>query len=190
LAGHDAALTQKIFVVNFITSYIPLFLTAFVYMPFGNLLVPYLDIFKITAEKLSSNEKVTIQGFAINPDRLKKQVIYFTVTAQIVNFALETVVPYAKRKVFKKVKEVQSEMAHKNGKPNTTPNDLPEEAAFLSRVRNEAELGVYDVSVDYREMVVQFGELPVLCLLQDPTNLDQDIFHSSLPSGLSRPFRF
>jgi anoctamin-10 len=145
-------------VVNFITSYIPLFLTAFLYMPFGNLLVPYLDIFKITAEKLSSSEKVTIQGFHINPDRLKKQVIYFTVTAQVVNFAMETVVPYLKHKVFQKVKEVQTEIAQKNGKPNVTPNDAPDEAAFLSRVRNEAELAVYDVSTDYREMVVQFGK--------------------------------
>lgn len=143
--------------VNFITSYIPLFLTTFVYMPFGNLLVPYLDVWRVTAETLSASEKVTTQGFNINPDRLKKQVIYFTVTAQVVNFALETLTPYIKRKVFKKVKEVQTEMTQKNGKPVYNPHDVPEEAAFLARVRNEAELDVYDVSGDYREMVVQFG---------------------------------
>lgn len=152
-------MTQKIFVVNFITSYTPLFLTAFVYMPFGNLLVPYLDIFKVTVEKLSANQEITAQSFSINPDRLKKQTIYFTVTAQIVNFAMETVVPYAKRKVFRKVKEVQDEMAHKNEKGGLVPADAPEEADFLARVRNEAELDVYDVAVDYREMVVQFGML-------------------------------
>ncbi|KAH8197116.1 hypothetical protein TruAng_008721 [Truncatella angustata] len=158
--AHDAALISKIFVVNFITSYTPLFLSAFVYMPFGNLLVPYLDIWRATAVKLSSSEKITTQGFHINPDRLKKQVIYFTVTAQIVNFALETLTPYIKRKVFKKVNEVQTEITQKSAKTTTaSASDPPQEAAFLERVRHEAQLDVYDVSTDYREMVVQFGYL-------------------------------
>lgn len=130
-------------------------------MPFGNLLVPYLDIWRVTAEKLSSSEKVATQGFRINPDRLKKQVIYFTVTAQIVNFALETLTPYIKRKVFKKVQEVQTEISNKK-KADSSHQDVPEEAAFLARVRNEAGLDVYDVSTDYREMVVQFGLTPLL----------------------------
>ncbi|KAH8681272.1 calcium-activated chloride channel-domain-containing protein [Xylariales sp. PMI_506] len=198
--AHEAALIQKIFVVNFITSYIPLFLTAFVYMPFGNILVPYLDVFKITAEKLSSSEKVTTQGFRINPDRLKKQIIYFTVTAQVVNFALETVTPYVKRKVFKKVKEVQTEIAHKNGKSSSTaPSDAPEEAAFLSRVRNEAELGVYDVAVDYREMIVQFGYLslfsaiwpltPVSFLINNWVELRGDSVKIAISSQRPIPWR-
>ncbi len=99
-------------------------------------------------------------GFQINPDRLKKQVIYFTVTAQIVNFALEIVVPYVKRKVFSKVKEVQTNRAAKRGEGSASQSadDHPEETAFLARVRNEAELGAYDVTTDFREMVVQFGK--------------------------------
>lgn len=127
-------------------------------MPFGNLLVPYLDVFKVTAEKISSSEQLTTQSFQINPDRLRTQIIYFTVTAQIVNFAIEAVAPIVKRKVFKKVKEVQTEFIHKNEKGDIVPADAPEEAAFLARVRNEAELDVYDVATDYREMVVQFGK--------------------------------
>ncbi len=150
--AHEAAFVQKIFVLNFITSYLPIFLTAFVYVPFGKILVPYLDVFQITAQKFVKNGKVATKSFQVDPGRLTKQVIYFTVTAQVVNFLLEVVVPYVKRKAFKAVKE---EMAHHNGSAH--PKDAPEEAAFLSRVRNEAELGVYDVAVDYREMVVQFG---------------------------------
>lgn len=96
-------------------------------------------------------------GFQINPDRLKKQVIYFTVTAQIVNFALEVAVPYIRRKVFRKVKEVQADRAAKRGNTSPSEDDHPEEAAFLVRVRNEAELTHYDVTSDFREMVIQFG---------------------------------
>ncbi|KAL7629066.1 hypothetical protein AAE478_000584 [Parahypoxylon ruwenzoriense] len=150
--AHHASLVQKLFVINFLTSYTPLFLTAFVYMPFGNILVPYMDVFRTMAETFSSEESVTTQSFHINPDRLRKQVIYFTVTAQVVNFGLEAVAPYVKRKVFKEVEKAQS-------KNKASTSDVPEEHAFLERVRNEAKLDKYDVTGDYREMVVQFGYL-------------------------------
>lgn len=153
-------MVQKIFVLNFITSYMPIFLTAFVYVPFAQVIVPHLDIFQIAVKPFAENaEQMTSPkvGFQINPDRLKKQVIYFTVTAQIVNFALEVIVPYIKRSVFRKVKQVQADRAAKRGGSPTRENDHPEETAFLTRVRNEAELGIYDVTSDFREMVVQFG---------------------------------
>jgi len=157
-------MVQKIFVLNFITSYLPIFLTAFVYVPFAQIIVPHLDIFQLTVKPFAEDEKQMTApkaGFKINPDRLKKQVIYFTVTAQIVNFLLEIVVPYIKRKVFRKVKAVKADRAAKKGGNPTDPtaDDHPEETAFLVRVRNEAELDSYDVTIDFREMVVQFGEL-------------------------------
>ena len=155
-------MVQKIFVLNFITSYLPIFLTAFVYVPFAQIIVPHLDVFSLAVKPFAENEKQmeTPQvGFQINPDRLKKQIIYFTVTAQIVNFALEVVMPYAKRKVFRKVKEVKADRAAKRGGTSSpTADDHPEESAFLVRVRNEAELGNYDVTGDFREMIVQFGK--------------------------------
>jgi len=154
---------QKIFVLNFITSYLPIFLTAFVYVPFATVIVPHLDVFQLAVRPFAENEKQMTApkvGFQINPDRLKKQVIYFTVTAQIVNFALEVIVPYVKRSVFRKVKEVQADRAAKKGGGSSSPtaDDHPEESAFLVRVRNEAELGAYDVTSDFREMIVQFGK--------------------------------
>ncbi|KAL8829298.1 MAG: hypothetical protein Q9191_002087 [Dirinaria sp. TL-2023a] len=162
--GYESAMTQKVFILNFITSYLPVFLTAFVYVPFGSLIVPYLDVFSLTARPFAENETqlATPQaGFAINPSRLRQQVIYFTVTAQIINFAMETIVPYVKRRGFRKYQEVKTERAAKKGgaSPGSTIQDSPEEAEFLTRVRNEAELDVYDVTTDLREMVIQFGYL-------------------------------
>ena len=46
--AYETALTQKLFVLNFITAYLPLCLTSFVYVPFGSVLVPYLDVFSVT----------------------------------------------------------------------------------------------------------------------------------------------
>ncbi|TRX93115.1 hypothetical protein FHL15_005983 [Xylaria flabelliformis] len=155
--AHVASLIRKIFVVNFVTSYTPLFLSAFVYMPFGNLMTPYLHIFTTTARKFCTEKSITTQEFHINPDRLKSQMVYFAVTAQIVNVALEFVVPYVKQVAFKKVERVQAKRAASQDDKST--QDAPEERKFLQRARDEAKLGVYDVAVDYREMVVQFGYL-------------------------------
>jgi anoctamin-10 len=155
-------MVSKIFVLNFITSYLPIFLTAFVYVPFAQVLVPHMDIFHAVVKPFAGNEKQIMTpdaAFQINPDRLKKQIIYFTVTAQIVNFALEVVVPYIKRKAFRKVKEVKADLAAKRGGASSpTSDDHPEEIDFLVRVRNEAELGKYDVTTDFREMVIQYGK--------------------------------
>ncbi|EPE09939.1 plasma membrane channel protein [Ophiostoma piceae UAMH 11346] len=161
---HQAAFVQKIFVINCITSYLPIFLTAFVYVPFGKVLVPYLDVFQMTAQHLTGDVKadhaVHKAAFQVNTRRLTQQVIYFTVTAQIVNFLTEAIVPYVKRKVFKAVKDVSEDRSKKE-----QVKDLPEEAAFLERVRNEAALDVYDVTIDYREMVVQFGYLSLFSVV-------------------------
>nr|OQO17052.1 hypothetical protein B0A51_14203 [Rachicladosporium sp. CCFEE 5018] len=172
-AAYEKAVTQKIFVINFITSYLPIFLTAFVYVPFGTVLVPYLDVFSLTVRPFAENEKQlktpSSAKFSINPSRLRKQVIYFTVTAQIVGFAMEVVVPYLKRQGFLKYREMQSSRAHAasagGAPPPASLTDEPEEKDFLARVRSEAELDIYDVTTDLREMVLQFGYLALFSVV-------------------------
>ena len=168
--SYDHSLTQKIFILNFITSYLPIFLTAFVYVPFASIIVPYLDIFSLTVKPFAENGKqmqAPKSGFVINPARLTKQIIYFTVTAQIVNQGMEVVVPYLKRQGLTKYKEMQSERAAKKGGavPTASETDEPDEAAFLARVRKEAELDHYDVATDLREMVLQFGYLSLFSVV-------------------------
>lgn len=156
---YDVELTRKIFVINFITSYLPIFLTAFVYVPFANLIVPYLDIFQLTVRPFVSKEQATAvrPEFSIDPSRLRNQVIYFTVTAQIVGFAMETIVPFLKQNLFRKYKAYTQSTNKKE--PVAIQDATPEEAEFVSRVRNEAELPEYDVTEDLREMCIQFGYL-------------------------------
>lgn len=163
-------MTQKIFILNFISDYLGVFLTAFVYVPFGSLIVPYLDVFQLTAKPFAENDtQLTAPkvGFAINPSRLRKQVIYLTVTAQIVNFIMENVVPYLKRRGLSKFQQIKSERAAKNGgtAPKAFTAGNSEEAEFLARVRNQAELATYDVTDDLREMVVQFGYLALFSVV-------------------------
>lgn len=164
-AQYERSLTSKTFVLNFITSYLPLCLTAFVYVPFGSVIVPYLDIFALAFKPGSKDIKAENDPtlFEINPQRLRKQVIYFTVTAQIVNFGMEVVVPYLKREGLIKFKEMQLK---RTGSINAVTADDPvEETDFLARVRNEADLDTYDVYDDLREMVVQFGYLALFSVV-------------------------
>ncbi|KAJ5985594.1 hypothetical protein N7499_008118 [Penicillium canescens] len=168
--AYDVALTQKVFVINFITSYLPIFLTAFVYVPFASLIVPYLDVFHLTVRPFVSKEHAILKEshFQIDPARLRNQVIYFTVTAQIVGFAMETIVPYIKQHALRKYKKYNKE---RNGKAECSGDkespersvvsydDPAEEVKFLTRVRNEVELSEYDVTDDLREMCIQFGYL-------------------------------
>lgn len=169
--AHDRAVISKVFVINFITSYTAIFLTSFVYVPFASLLVPYLDIFSLTARPFAENEKQlqtpSPASFTINPNRLRNQMIYFAVTAQIVNFALETVMPVLTQKGTKKYKEMQTSRAEKNGgtTPSVSANDPPEEQEFLARVREEAALPDYDVTSDLREMCIQFGYLALFSVI-------------------------
>ena len=163
--AHDKAMISKVFVINFITSYTAIFLTSFVYVPFATILVPYLDIFSLTVKPFAENEK-QLQApppaaFSINPDRLKNQMIYFAVTAQIVSFAMETIVPVIMQRGTKKFKEIQNERTEKQGgaTPSVADPDMPEEKEFLARVREEAALPEYDVTSDLREMCIQFGYL-------------------------------
>lgn len=176
-SAYESAMTQKIFVLNFITSYLPIFLTAFVYVPFGRLIVPYLDIFNLTVQPFAENEKQmqtpSSAHFQINPVRLRKQVIYFAVTAQVVNQLMEVVVPYLKRQGFIKYKEIQSSRAQRAGgsAPPLSETDIPEEKEFLARVRSEASLDVYDVTSDLREMILQFGYLALFSVVWPLTPL-------------------
>lgn len=184
--AYSIALTRKIFVINFVTSYLPVYLTAFVYVPFADVIVPYLDIFHLTVRPFVSKEQATDvrPEFRIDPARLRNQVVYFTVTAQLVNFAMETIVPFVMQNLFRKYRDY-TKKGSEQGRA-AVPEGTPEEVQFVSRVRNEAELAEYDVTDDLREMCIQFGYLalfspvwplvPVSFLINNWIELRSDFF--------------
>ncbi|KAL4943105.1 hypothetical protein BDV06DRAFT_211306 [Aspergillus oleicola] len=152
---YDLAQTTKQFVMNFITSFLPTILTAFVYVPFGAKIVPYLDVARRGKPK----------DFHVDPARLQQEVIYLSMTGQVLDFGQEVVLPYVKRIVWQKWRDYQEkkEAVEFRRRASTATNqvlvDSPEEGAFLSRVRNEAEADEYNVHEDTLEMCVQFGYL-------------------------------
>ena len=158
---YDTAQTQKTFVMNFITSFLPTLLTAFVYVPFGATIVPYLDIFQVT----DSNSSKIKSDFKVNSARLEQEVIYLSITAQVLNFGEEFVLPYVKRWLWQKWRDHQLKRAERGrDRSHSIATDLllvdtQEESALMKRIRNEADADEYNVQEDILEMCVQFGYL-------------------------------
>ncbi|KAL4804037.1 calcium-activated chloride channel-domain-containing protein [Aspergillus unguis] len=150
---YDLAQTAKQFVMHFITAFLPTILTAFVYVPFGTRIVQYLDV---------GGEKT---DFHVDPSRLQQEVISLSLTGQVLDFGEEVVLPYVKSLVLHKWRDYQNEkeaVRRRRAASQATNQvlfDDPQESAFLTRVRNEAEADEYNVHEDTLEMCVQFGYL-------------------------------
>ncbi|GME23094.1 Transmembrane protein 16k [Neofusicoccum parvum] len=154
---HEMSLTQKIFVLNFITEYLPIFLTAFVYVPFGDVVIPQLET--LLRRFLGDAAPFSLgNNFHSDPNRLRNEVIALSVTGQISNFGEELVLPYLKHKAARWYKDYRAEHSH-IATINTIAQDEPDEVDFLKRARNEAQLEPYNVQDDLTEMVIQFGYL-------------------------------
>lgn len=151
-AHFNAAITRKSFVLNFMTSYTSLFLTLFVYQPFGHIIVPKLDIFGITSTYAAYG--VTAKPFVLDNSRIRNQLFYFAVTAQVVNLFQESILPFILRLVKGEAQQLQAKIT---GNGIYKPRDRADEVRFLERVRYESELAEYDTYTDYAELVVQFG---------------------------------
>lgn len=167
--GHDNNYSRndsfvvKTFVLNFLTGYVPLLITSFIYLPFAHLIQPKLPVIQKTiAESINSNRYLykyltkvkSQQEFVINQDRLNLQFFYFIVTNQIVQYVMKYGLPLILAPVLKFVK------ANILGKKeDVTPKDDPVEKEWLSLVRTSVELPEHNVNNDYRGIALQYGYL-------------------------------
>ncbi|CAI7603153.1 unnamed protein product [Penicillium pancosmium] len=158
---YDLAQTQKTFVMNFITSFLPTILTAYVYVPFGKTIVPQLDIIK----RAGLNIEMAHKDFQVDGSRFQQEVIYLSMTAQIFNFCEEIILPYVKQKLYQKWRNYQDRKAGLTRQRSFSKAtdllllDPPGETPFLQRLREEADSDGYEVEEDILEMCVQFGYL-------------------------------
>lgn len=172
-SSYDASFTEKLYVHNFLSGYAPLFITIFLYLPFGHHLNSHLD----TIQKYSSmfGLPVLSKSYQISTGRLVNQFSYFMFTALIVSFALENIVPVALR--------IANENYLKKSKVGA--NDDAKEAKFLADVRKQVALPKFDVNNEYRELVLNFGYLamfgpvwslaPLYCLISNYIEIKGDL---------------
>lgn len=199
---YDLAQVQKSFVLNFITSFFPIVLTAYVYIPYGARLIPLLI-------PSTWDSKNVIKSFDVDPGRLQEEVISLSMAAQVMNFGEEFLYPYLKRQAFtfwRKHNRMQRAASfHEKDSAAASPeesklfNDDPSESQLLTRLRQETLADEYDVHEDIMEMVVQFGYLtlfapawplmPLGFLLNNWVELRGDFFKLSSESQRPPPIR-
>lgn len=154
---HEMSLTQKIFLLNIITNYLPILLTAFIYVPFGHAVVPKLK--GILHNMLPGLEaRFTVGAFRSDSDRLRNEVIALTVTGQITSFFEENILPLVKHK-FQGWHRDYRRAHSKDAMLLRMTTDDPAEVSLLRRCRNQGTLPQYNVQDDIAEIVLQFGYL-------------------------------
>jgi anoctamin-10 len=154
---YEMSLTQKIFVLNSITNYLPIFLTAFVYVPFGDRIIPAVQLHMYT---IFGRNDVKAMTFAADPDRLRNEVITLTMTGQVFGAIEELAVPWLKMQVKQWWRDRKATRAQAHSKHDSQIMiDDPAEARYLRRTRRQALRPMYNVQDDIAEMVIQFGYL-------------------------------
>jgi anoctamin-10 len=151
---YEMSVTQKLFVLSFIVHYLPILLTAFVYVPLGDTIVPWLG----SRLPGTLGNALDRNFFQRDPDRLRNEVIALTLTGQLSDAFEEMVVPYVTHRLrawYHHSKWFRSHQASFNA----LSADDPSEKSFLRRVRRQASLPEYNVQDDISEMVIQFGYL-------------------------------
>lgn len=160
--SRNNSILVKTYVLNFLTSYMPLIITSFVYLPFAHLIEPYLpDIQRTIQTRLSLDRfyyKYLTQlkkqeDFKINQGRLNAQFFYFIVTNQVIQLVVKYVLPLVISKVTSLIKTFL-----KKEKPYQ-PKDIETEKAWLDNVRKTFSLPDYNVDDDFRGLTLQYGYL-------------------------------
>lgn len=151
----------KQFVLHFLTSYIPLLITSFIYLPFAHLIQPstirsYIDVKSNNSAfyyKYISQLKRT-EDFKINQTRLNTQFFYYVVTNQVIQLIVKYVIPFIR---------IHGELVYQkfSGKALETPsfNDDESEVEFLKKIRKTEKLPKFDVTIGYKSLIIQYGYL-------------------------------
>uniref|UniRef100_A0A0W0GAX1 Putative IST2-Plasma membrane protein n=1 Tax=Moniliophthora roreri TaxID=221103 RepID=A0A0W0GAX1_MONRR len=181
---HDDSLTLKTFIFTALTSYLGLALCAFVYVPFGEGIMRVVARVLDDGEGGIWSD-ISMEN-RLNPSLLKDQMFAYTVTNQIVDNFEEIGMPFITRRFNSLVSRYKSPpVAHANGESNGACHDkasrppavksspmkkvtfseahlhthtpTSSEQKLISMALHELSLPPYDIFLDYREMVIQFG---------------------------------
>lgn len=164
--SENDSLLIKMFVFNCLASYSPLMITAFIYLPLGYALDPYLQTIQAMVTKASSvysyipNIPVLQSQYKVNNTRMASQIFYFMVTNQVVGTFVEFVVPIIVSKVtsIPKIASLLGTPAS-NKELKMIEIDAPEEHKFLELVRADFKKPEVSIDDDYRQHVLQYGFL-------------------------------
>ena len=154
--NYDMSRTQKVFFLQSVTNYLPIFITAFIYVPFGDQVIPRLESMVGSLAGSYGSKYLGTEAVHVDGDRLRNEIIALTVTGQLSAFFEENIQPILMRKFREWYRDYR---AHSTGAAISVVHDDEAEAEFLESARWQATLEEYNVQDDIAEIVLQFGSL-------------------------------
>lgn len=152
----------KSFVLNFLTGYVPLLITSFIYLPFAHLIEPNLPVIQgAIANNINSSRYVykyltkvkSQKEFVINQERLNQQFFFFIVTQQVVQLVLKYALPLV-------LTPTINFILVKTGKKTAEVAQEDEsEQEWLDLVRKTVDKPELNVNDDFRGLSLQYGYL-------------------------------
>lgn len=154
----DMSLTSKRFSLSFIANYLPILLTAFVYIPLGRVIIPQLELGIRHVLGSNAAQYFTPGSLNFNGDRLRDEVIALTIVGQLSDMFEESIKPFLIDTFQMWYRDWRSARAPQESLSTITPDD-PDEHLFLESVRHQSIQEQYNVQDDISEMAIQFGYL-------------------------------
>ncbi|CEP63830.1 Ist2p LALA0_S09e03466g [Lachancea lanzarotensis] len=148
---------EKKFIFAFLTSYVPLFITLFVYLPLGHQVNAQLQ----SIAQLCSRFHIPVlqSGFRVNTGRYQSQYFFFMVTGQVIALSVENVVPFIISKALPKIKGLDKPNSDLNKAEIKVSKEYPEDALVWKQASqsNLSAWGQFDINAMTTKLSVQFG---------------------------------
>ncbi|SCU93165.1 LAME_0F02872g1_1 [Lachancea meyersii CBS 8951] len=148
---------EKKFVLTFLTSYVPLFITLFVYLPMGHHVNAQLQPIAQFCSRY--HIPVLASGFKVNTGRYQSQYFFFMVTGQIIALLVENVLPFTLTKLIPKIKGLDKPTSAFKQAETKVSKEYPEDVVVWKRA-SESSLSVwgeFDINAMTNKLLVQFG---------------------------------
>ncbi|AGO12949.1 AaceriADL300Wp [[Ashbya] aceris (nom. inval.)] len=156
-ANPERSRVEKNYALSFLTSYVPLLITLFVYLPMGHMLNPQMNIIA----RYSQRYGIPVVGrhFMINTERYKSQFFYFTVTNQLVALAVENILPMVMGKILPRIKGHTKPDSELNRARALTAEEYPQDTKLVEQVRTYmlGPWGPFKLHDNVSKLVIQFG---------------------------------
>lgn len=167
----------KNFVIIFLSSYVPLFITLFLYLPMGHLLTAEIRSKLFNAFSILARLPTHDSDFVIDTKRYEGQFFYFIVINQLIQFSMENFVPSLVSIAQQKINGPNPNFVkaeNEIGKVQLSPSDKK----IWSKVKSyetDPWGATFDMDANIKKLLLQFGYLvmfstiwplaPFICLI-------------------------
>ncbi|KAI8609033.1 calcium-activated chloride channel-domain-containing protein, partial [Chytriomyces sp. MP71] len=182
--SYTTSLTRKSFILTCLLTQLSLLLVGLLYIPLSDLIMQETVLLPLFRKWSSMHLHLEAGRNLLTPAFLQERVLYFSVTAQVVNQLVEVLLPVVLAWVQAHIL-IQDPSKPTAAEPIQSTRET-EVAALAKEIEDALAMPVYDMYDDYAELANQFGILVMFsaswplvglaCLINNFTELRTDAF--------------